>query len=287
MNEFEQLTTEASNSNAISNNQQYDLMVAQVNESYQAVVDQEKKAINEGMKAVVMGLRLGMMLTLLKEQTPHGGWEKLFTTAHKRIKSPNGDHDHHLDFSIDKAKQYMRTYKESLKNLKGERPDLLDEALNQEGPMTMEVVKRATLGAETPRQAMLHLGVIKDPRREGRRDNGTFEGSGNPAGAKAKTTEEKIKADFAKIEQQDDPEYMARKAEVFAKDMEKFLVLIDGWIRDGGCQLLDAPILHGVAEALRQHADKIDSLGKPIKPLIEQEFEAEFGDESHDRISVL
>jgi len=54
----------------------------------------QAKALGEfaTRKAIILGLKLAQ----LKEATPHGQWEALFSSGAKRVKSPNANHGSHL-----------------------------------------------------------------------------------------------------------------------------------------------------------------------------------------------
>ena len=122
------------------------------------------KACGAAQTAIVLGCKLG----ILRDNTPHGEWEKLFKGSERRIKSPNANHGCHLDFSPETARKYIavatqiqqqRLSPESAKALRevAQRQELCDADRQFLDSITP---------TETLRQLYLEMGIVRPTKRE-------------------------------------------------------------------------------------------------------------------------
>lgn len=119
-------------------------------------------------KAIMAGLKLAA----LKEATPHGQWESLFSSGQKRVKSSNGDRGRHLlNFSRDTARNYIAVAANMMaQRLSGEQSEALMQLAWREEGEDLSAHEISFLDDVTPekslRQLYLNLGIVKPTRRE-------------------------------------------------------------------------------------------------------------------------
>lgn len=137
------------------------LGVSEANRLHRYATSQAEMAALAGKNAVMAVLRLGKILQDLKCATVHGEWGKLFSGK----QNSNSTHGSNFDFDQRTANRYMRCYQEAAAKLSASEAAQLSATL-ENGTMPsgvpMELIFKATGGAETPRQMMLNLNVRKD-----------------------------------------------------------------------------------------------------------------------------
>lgn len=212
------------------------------------------------------------------------------------VKSANGSHENHFTFASSTARKYMTCYKAACLRLEAESTDGRDQlirALAAPGTDTAaagtstpspapgtsspapaatdlsdtsplrQLLDRATDNAETPRQMMLHFGIIKAPAPKfaptptGLAAHETILTNRNRQGAPAKapaTPEQTDQAIAAAITSTPSEDMLAERA---AKDAHYVLNLLKTIVADGLCAYLTRDERKYIADQLRDYAAQI------------------------------
>lgn len=122
------------------------------------------KATSAAQTAILIGCKL----EILRENTPHGGWEKLFKGSERRLKSSNANHGCHLDFTPETARKYIAVAAQiQQQRLSPESAQALREvAQRQELCDADRQFLDSITPAETLRQLYLEMGIVKPTKRE-------------------------------------------------------------------------------------------------------------------------
>ena len=148
-------------------------LVGAINANHELAQDKAAQAKALGDSAVGHAILAGLQLVQLKEQTPHGKWEALFTSGAKRIgkaaQKSNGTHvTHLLKFDRKTASRYIAVATQLVsRKLQPEQSAVL-MALASGAPLSDESI--ALLDEITPpkslRQTYLELGIVKPTPKE-------------------------------------------------------------------------------------------------------------------------
>lgn len=115
-------------------------------------------------KAILLGLRL----IQLREATPHGQWESLFSSGQKRVGKANATHAWHLDFSAETARRYIAvTTRLTAQKLLPEQSAALMAIGHAGEPTEAECALLDELvPAKSLRQLQIEMGIIKPTPKE-------------------------------------------------------------------------------------------------------------------------
>lgn len=274
-----------------------DSRIAQANALYTYSQAEEQAAATHSRNAIMAGLQLGYLLAQLKAETPHGVWSTLFTgVSAKRLAVSKNSTCAVFQFSIDTARRYMTCYKAACLRLEAESTDGRDQLIRalaapgtdpaaagtstpspapgtpttapaatdlSDTSLLRQLLDRATDNAETPRQMMLHFGVIKPtppkfaPTPTGLAAHETILSNRNRQGAPAKapaTPEQTDQAIAAAIAATPSEEMLAERA---AKDAHYVINLLKTIVADGLCAYLTRDERKYIADQLRDYATQI------------------------------
>lgn len=151
-------------------------LIVKANDVHNYITQQELALSAIGRNTLIATLQLGYLLMQLKAGFLHGSWNNLFPDAQKRLKVANENYSSHFEFTSRHARNYMATYKAFaakvsklpkttdaaplLALLDATSPD--DDA--GQSPLATELLAELTGHADTPRQMMIHYGIIKSTK---------------------------------------------------------------------------------------------------------------------------
>ena len=138
------------------------------NKAYSEMMEHAAAAKREGRLAVSCAIRLGRELCIIKMHCKHGQWERLFSSASRRIKDDEDSNVadvQHFNFSYDTARRYMSAWKKIDAELDTEDQCKLAMAIQEtpdSKPLPPSLLGKAGQ-AETLTQMYLDLGIISKP----------------------------------------------------------------------------------------------------------------------------
>lgn len=146
--------------------------IQQINALHASATADATAACQLGESATRKAILLGLKLAALKEATPHGQWESLFSSGMKRVGKSNGTHVSHLiEFDRKTATRYISVAAQILsQRLSADQSAALMQLAaspqttdlgGAEAQLLDEVVPEKSL-----RQLYLTMGIVKPTRRE-------------------------------------------------------------------------------------------------------------------------
>ncbi len=142
--------------------------IDELNGLHQRVSEFAHEARCKASGAAQTAILIGCKLSVLRENTPHGGWEKLFPSAERRIGKANANHGSHLNFDSRTAAKYIALATQiQQQRLSPEAAQALREvAQRQELSETDGQFLDSITPVESLRQLYLEMGIIKPTKRE-------------------------------------------------------------------------------------------------------------------------
>ena len=212
-----------------------------------AYAEQQAQIVEQASReAIRAGLSLGKFLTDLKESLPHGEWGKLFS-------GPNSNHGWNFKFSQESSRRYMSCYARSVAELEAREQEQFLATLQSQTPLAEsedKLLRKATKGAETPRQMMLNLEVLKTPRAQ----HETILENRNTKGRPVKPLADKMSEAIALTTPTEiDP---AVKSITANKDAAHILELLGQFDKDGMIDALNPADRDWFALGLSEYAQK-------------------------------
>lgn len=224
------------------------LGVDEANRLHKYATAQAEMAALAGKNAVLAVLRLGKLLQDLKAATAHGEWGQLF----KKENNTKSDtcvrfgEQAHLDFTERTARRYMRCYQEAMMRLDATERAALYMGLNGEDVAELlELVKKATGNAITPRQMMLNLQVVKDGSKSAAQaarlaqHETILRNRGTGRAAAPVNPEQAMIAAVAAV--QPEEELREQKKQVAVKDAHHLVILMDEFVKENLHKYLPGP----------------------------------------------
>jgi hypothetical protein len=163
-----------------------------------SAVAMEARAKTE--EAAHLAILVGLRLRALRPQIPHGGWEKLFSSAGRRLSnkepSANVAHVPHFDFDNKTAHRYIAAAEGVLENRLTRKKALALEGLAAKETLdepAKKLLNEASRG-ETLRQLYLDLGIIRPTQQETIDRNRNTKGGPTKEQQRAKLTPEEVEA---------------------------------------------------------------------------------------------
>jgi hypothetical protein len=139
-----------------------------INTLHAAATQLAEEARAKANAATQMALVIGLKLIALKSATPHGQWEKLFSSSMRRVGKSNESHVTHLEFPIETARRYIAVATEiTLRIKKPEQAQAIQHiaASDQLAPAEAALLEEIT-PPETLRQLYLQMGIVKPTKKE-------------------------------------------------------------------------------------------------------------------------
>ncbi|MBS5507260.1 MAG: hypothetical protein KHX31_01355 [Akkermansia sp.] len=230
------------------------LGVDEANRLHKYATAQAEMAALAGKNAVLAVLRLGKLLQDLKAATAHGEWGELFkkesniklSTCAQFETQANVAHELHLNFNRQTANRYMRCYQEAMMRLDATERAALYMGLNGEDVAELlELVKKATGNAITPRQMMLNLQVVKDGSKSAAQaarlaqHETILANRGKGRAAAPVSPEQAMMAAVAGVLPEE--ELREQKKQVAIKDAHHIVIMLDEFTKEGLHKYLPGP----------------------------------------------
>lgn len=241
-------TTPATTTDTVSS------QVADANAIHEAMVAHASAAKAESKLAVSCAIRLGKVLTEIKANSKHGGWERLFSNADQRLtstKSGNVNRDLHFNFSHQTAHKYMRLYAKITEQLPDDDRPLLAAACETQRADTP--LPQALLGkageCESLTQCYVDFGIVSRPISARKDKSKTILDNRNDAGGPTKAELAARPVSPVEVRRQRALEEAVRIARA-----------LGSFERDEMAMLLPPPDLQLLIAALREYADRFAAI---------------------------